>query len=325
MAVISKPISLSPADDHLRPFDARRDLRAVADLVEQCFADTLDPDGRDYIGRMRSAAQGPAWLNWATTAEWATPAMTGYVWQVDDRLVGNVSLIPFAVKGRRFFLIANVAVHPDYRQRGIGRLLTERAVQHARQRGAPSVWLHVREENLSAVNMYQALGFIERARRTSWLTNQDAPDEEPLGGIKFAAPVRRHWEQQRAWLLHSYPPELSWHLPFQLNLLRPGLVGGFFRFLYDAYIHHWALLRNERLLGAVAWQSTGGHSSLAWLAVPPKGDPRVVQALLLYARKRALPQRTLMLDYPAREYETAIQAAGFYPQQTLIWMEKVFS
>ena len=226
MAAISKPLTLSPADSHLRPFDARRDLQAVADLVELCFADTLDPDGRDYLVRMRSAAQGPPWLNWANTAEWAAPAMVGYVWQEEDRLVGNVSIIPFFIKSRRFFLIANVAVHPDYRKRGIGRLLTERAVQYAQQRSSPSVWLHVREENLSAVSMYQALGFVERARRTSWFTNREIPDDEPLSGVKFVAPISRYWEQQRTWLLHNYPPELSWHLPFKLNLLRPGLVGG---------------------------------------------------------------------------------------------------
>jgi ribosomal protein S18 acetylase RimI-like enzyme len=325
MAVISKPLTLSPADSHLRPFDARRDLQAVADLVELCFADTLDPDGRDYLVRMRSAAQSPPWLSWANTAEWATPAMAGYVWQEEDRLVGNVSIIPFLIKARRYFLIANVAVHPNYRKRGIGRLLTERAVQYTRQRGAPSAWLHVREENLSAVSMYQAQGFVERARRTSWLTNRETPNDEPLSGVKFVAPASRHWEQLRAWLSHSYPPELSWHLPFQLNLLRPGLVGEFYRFLYNAYIYHWSMLRGERLLGAVAWQPTGGHTNLVWLAVPPEGDPRVVQALLLYARQHAIQHRTLMLDFPARQYEMAIQAAGFYAQQTLIWMEKVFS
>jgi hypothetical protein len=33
------------------------------------FADTLDPDGREYIGRMR-AAQITSFLSWTATAEW---------------------------------------------------------------------------------------------------------------------------------------------------------------------------------------------------------------------------------------------------------------
>lgn len=34
---------------NLRSFDMRRDLLAVADLVELCFKDSLDADGRMYI------------------------------------------------------------------------------------------------------------------------------------------------------------------------------------------------------------------------------------------------------------------------------------
>jgi len=52
---------------NLRPFDVRRDLLAVADLVELCFANSLDTDGRLYIRQMRQAAHSggrlSAWSN----------------------------------------------------------------------------------------------------------------------------------------------------------------------------------------------------------------------------------------------------------------------
>jgi hypothetical protein len=47
MAAITHPTTTSSS--HLRAFDVRHDLDAVADLVEVCFADTLDADGRRYI------------------------------------------------------------------------------------------------------------------------------------------------------------------------------------------------------------------------------------------------------------------------------------
>ena len=63
------------------------------------------------------------------------------------RIVGNLSLIPFVRRGHVVYLIANVAVHPDYRRRGIARQLTQTALDYLRQRGVSSAWLQVRDDN----------------------------------------------------------------------------------------------------------------------------------------------------------------------------------
>lgn len=321
MTSITETLAAKPAESVLRPFDPRRDLEAVADLVELCFADSLDPDGREYLERMRAAARHPAPLSWATTAEWASPAMNGYVWQHEGRIVGNVSLIPYYLRGQRHFLIANVAVHPDFRRQGIARRLTEQAIDYARQRSAPAVWLHVREENQAAVDLYLSLGFIERARRTTWFSTPEFSQPALPPGLRFTAPPRRAWEEQRTWLAQDYPAELSWHMPFRMNLLRPGFIGEFYRFLYNATIYQWALTSSSRLLGAVAWQASGGYANTLWLAAPPYSDERLVHALLAHARQHAPSSRPLMLDYPARQYAEAIRKAGFREHQTLMWME----
>lgn len=321
MATLSKTFTSPSAESSLRPFDPRRDLEAVADLVELCFADTLDPDGREYLGRMRAAAKSPALLSWASTAEWSNPAMNGYIWQQDGRIVGNVSLIPYFIHNQRHYLIANVAVHPNYRRQGIARRLTEEAVAYARQRGAPATWLHVREENQAAVDLYQSLGFVERARRATWFSAPEYTQPELPPGLRFTSPPRSAWEEQRSWLAQDYPTELSWHMPFRMNLLRPGLVGEFYRFLYNASIQQWALVSASRLLATVAWQATAGYANALWLAAPPFSDERVIQALLVHARQHVPSARPLMLDYPARHYDNPIQKAGFTAHQTLIWME----
>lgn len=349
MATYSETL-VSKQESHLRPFDARQDLGPVADLVELCFSDTLDPDGREYLGRMRAAAHNSSWLSWAAQAEWSAPAMGGYVWKQDGRLIGNVSLIPYFVKGRRFFLIANVAVHPDYRRQGIARKLTQQAIQFVRQRGAPSVWLHVREENTPAVRLYLDLGFIERARRTSWITFPGALEivNRPAGhtasviaspsdltaaalpgvllpGERIFRPPARGWDQMRLWLERDYPPELSWHMPLKISALNPGLVGEIYRLLYGSPVRQWALLDGNRLLCSAAWQPMAGHAAALWLAAPPDANPRHVHTLLTAARKDISPSQPLNLDYPARRHENAIRAAGFTPTQTLIWMELPFS
>jgi ribosomal protein S18 acetylase RimI-like enzyme len=194
MAAIAETITPSSADTQLRPFDMRRDLGAVADLVELCFADTLDSEGRDYVARMRSASRNSPFLGLASvTADWTSVPMGGFVYVQDGRLVGNASLIPYHINGKRFFLIANVAVHPDYRRQGIARRLTERSIEFARRKGTPSTWLHVREENYGAVHLYQSLGFLERAVRTTWISQPDYLPGEPPPGMRFINPNNRYW------------------------------------------------------------------------------------------------------------------------------------
>ena len=51
-----------------------------------------------------------------------------------------------------------LAVAPDYRRRGIGRMLLDQFMDNARDRGASRVHLEVREGN-PAVIMYRSAGF----------------------------------------------------------------------------------------------------------------------------------------------------------------------
>ena len=153
----------------LRSFDVRKDLDAVANLVETCFADTLDEDGRRYVNHMHAASRNPGYLRWAMAVAENTPMpFSGFVWEENGYLAGNLSLIPYKYRGRRCYLIANVAVDPAYRRRGIARALTNAAIEHARTRAIDEVWLHVRSENTAALNLYQSLSFKEQAQRTTW-------------------------------------------------------------------------------------------------------------------------------------------------------------
>ena len=78
MATLSKSLPQAKTSENIRPFDAYRDLGAVADLIEICFADTLDADGRGYLQRMRSASSQPGFWRWATIAsEYASAPSLG--------------------------------------------------------------------------------------------------------------------------------------------------------------------------------------------------------------------------------------------------------
>ena len=307
----------------VRPLNILRDLPRVADLIELCFASNLDNDGKSYIREMRRASNDHSFLRWANHAvEGASMPLAGVVWEQDGRIVGNASLMPFRRKGVRYFLIANVATHPDYRGRGIARVLTEQALQTARQRGANQVWLHVRADNPSALKIYTDLGFEERARRILWRVPSDSPPLPPASPPGLLAITRRDphfWPQQRAWLEKSHPDELAWYHAWDWNILQPGLWNWLYRLFVEFDLRQWVALTGDHMQAALAW-TPSYRNDLLWLACGPESEPRAVTALLRHARRELGYRRSLWLEHPAGLHDQAIHEAGFFPQRTLIWM-----
>jgi GNAT superfamily N-acetyltransferase len=335
MTAITNLVSTVQPSGRVRPFDVRRDLKPVADLVELCFAKTLDPDGQRYLRQMRVAARDPSYMRWTRGLAGAGPIpMSGYVWEEDGRVVGNLTLIPFFSPRYRYYLIANVAVHPDYRRRGIARSLTAKAVEFARRRGVRSAWLHARHDNNGAVELYRTAGFHQRARRTTWQYVPEAngsfptyhalPPELSSPGTDVGPRRSSDWPEQRTWLDLLYPPELSWHMRLSANSLKPGLWGFLYRMFNENSVHQWSIRRGKQLLGVLAWQASLGYADNVWLAASPESEDGAVTKLLQHALRHLPRKRSLTLDYPAGRASQAIQAAGFREHQTLIWMELPF-
>ena len=55
--------------------------------------------------------------------------------------------------------LANLAVHPDYRQRGIARRLIQTCEQKILNWGSQDLYLHVLEDNFPARKLYLELGY----------------------------------------------------------------------------------------------------------------------------------------------------------------------
>ncbi len=230
----------------LRPLNILRDLPGVADLVEKCFADTIDAEGRRYLQQMRRAGQDNAFMRWASNAvESVSMPLSGYVWEENGEIIGNVSLIPYRHKKKKIYLIANVAVRPDYRRRGIGRALTAAAMHHASERRAIATWLHVREDNPGAIALYASLGFQELARRTMWQAKPDRNASMDGPGIAITRRSSRDWPSRKPGLNRLYPELMTWYQPMPWQSLRPGLGPFLYRFMMDYEVRHW-VARDER-------------------------------------------------------------------------------
>lgn len=321
MAVIPNTLSTS-RPKQLRPFDAFRDLIAVADLIESGFANTLDPDGRRYLSHMRSAARRKGVNRWTSLAARTNALpLAGFVWEENGKVVGNLSMVPFTLRGRRIYLIANVAVYPEYRRLGIARALTAAALEKSRQRRVKSTWLQVRNDNQAAINLYCKMGFKAQASRTTWVANPGMLKGEMPPGVRVLYSRSRHWSQQRTWLEQNYPPGLRWNFFLKSTELQPGILGAFYRFFSDVSLRQWAVERDQELLGVLSWQGSRRYADYLWLAAPPEHENLVLKTVLPFIRREHRLSRPMALDYPEGRAVETLKAAGFEPKTTLIWME----
>jgi len=312
---------------HIRPVDPRRDLLVIADLIELCFAEQMDDEGREYVRQIRRAAENGDFFRWMYGAdERISLPLGGFVWVEEQKVVGNLTLIPFrpARNGARDlrwrYLIANVAVHPAYRRRGIARQLTLKALEHIRQRKADA-WLQVREDNPPAINLYRSIGFVERARRTTW----ELARGFSLPGVpaRLLVTLRKDsdWPQLASWLRQTYPPEVSWNLGFHSRRLEPGLWRSVVNFFYDSPVIHWSARRGEYLIGGASWDPGPYRAENLWVAADPDNEEEALFALLVKARASLVTRHPLNINYPAGRGTIAFAEAGFVKQNTLIWME----
>lgn len=78
----------------------------------------------------------------------------------------------------------NVAVHPDFRRRGIGEALVKALETELRVRGSHCLTLEVRASNAPAIALYEKLGFSQAGLRKNYYRD---PKEDALI-------LRKEWE-----------------------------------------------------------------------------------------------------------------------------------
>ena len=78
----------------------------------------------------------------------------------------------------------NIAVHPDFRRRGIAKMLVERLVDALKSRQSRCLMLEVRTSNTGAQLLYEILGFVQVGIRKNYYRN---PKEDALI-------LRKEWE-----------------------------------------------------------------------------------------------------------------------------------
>ena len=100
-----------------RPINLGKDVRPVLALLNTSFGPLRDRDGRVVSDRFSLSQSAPFARRLSMMSRGFIP---GFVWEESGRIVGNVTLLESPIFGR--YLVANVAVHPDYRRIAAGAM-----------------------------------------------------------------------------------------------------------------------------------------------------------------------------------------------------------
>jgi len=130
----------------------REHIKYIAELEKICFS---TPWSEDFI--LESYKSGTRF----------------FVAVENGRVIGYIGISCILDEG----YIANIAVYPNARKKGVGTALLERVFSLARDEGLSFVSLEVRVSNTTAISLYEKLGFKQEGRRPNFYRE---PDEDAL-------------------------------------------------------------------------------------------------------------------------------------------------
>lgn len=303
--------------------DLNRDVPQVLELLRLTFGASMDSDERQAFGE---ATIRPDFL-WRLDPA-AARLGSGFVWVSDGRIVGNVSLLSTRVFGR--FLVANVAVHPSFRRRGIALALMRAAEEAVRARKGRVILLQVVKDNLPAIMLYQSIGYQSLGNMTTWSATTSRLRQIPpsVGGepVPDIRPLPNNW-WRRAYDLDTgrLAPDLNWPEPLATDAYRRTLWGRFSDFLNARQRETWVTTDDrDQLTGLTTIASELGRSHVLTLRVRTEAAGRLERPLLAKAIRRLgyLAHRNVRIDHPEEDIivNALLREANFSSQRTLTHM-----
>ncbi|HUS94481.1 MAG TPA: GNAT family N-acetyltransferase [Patescibacteria group bacterium] len=277
----------------LRPINLAKDTRQVVELLNLTFGNR----GQRRLGERISLNYASSiTMRWNMLSRGFSP---GFVWEESGKIVGNLTLLESQLTGR--FLIANVAVHPDYQRRGVARSLMQEATNYIVQNRGHKILLQVERDNLPAINLYHSLGFVAIGTMNHWYV---APSrlkiETPINPIHPDIRQLERGDWQEAYQLDRrvVPPDLNWPVPPSPDLFKTGIWRRLTDFLNGQGVDCWVADRQldefgkQRINGLVTLFREWGRPHLLRLRVDSAWQDQLEPALLYKALVKVKKLRT---------------------------------
>jgi len=152
-----KPIYMRKAEAerkllHIRRAD-KKDVKSMTSMDEVCFS--------------------VPWSEQSFFEEITANKLARYIIaEIDGKMTGYAGLWIILDEGH----ITNVAVHPDYRRKGIAKALISSLIESSKAEGARLYTLEVRASNIAAISLYKSLDFKISGIRKEYYedNNEDA-------------------------------------------------------------------------------------------------------------------------------------------------------
>jgi len=314
----------------LRPMEPGRDLRQVATLIEEAFADQLDFRGQEALRELKALSRlGPLlWLLDCLSPEFHQ-TFSGFVWVEEGRVVGNVTVNRSSWRSRKWF-ISNVAVERAYQGQGIARELMQAAIGMARDLGGESVTLQVRADNVPALKLYRDLGFEEVMGTTElWLKRVGRVAFAPVEGLTLRQRDYSEWHKEYELAQAAIPASEQRARPIREGHFRKGFGDRMVDWLGDILAgqrtHRLAVDEGDRFIATLTVRASWlwGRHGLE-IMVHPDYRGQVEEMLVTHAL-------VLLGNYPGQgvavkmsiSYQEAIEILkryGFVEEKTLVRM-----
>lgn len=116
------------------------------------------------IAQLETICFSDPWSENSIAQELTNPLSSWLVAVEDDKVAGYIG--SQTVVGETDMM--NVAVHPDFRRRGIAQDLIQSLVEVLKTRQSHCLTLEVRASNTPAINLYEKLGFSQVGKRPGY-------------------------------------------------------------------------------------------------------------------------------------------------------------
>lgn len=135
--------------------------------IREMKKDDLD----DVLGIEKCSFPSP-WTRRMFEDTMDSPVTTNLVLEINDEIIGYIMF--YSVEDEAH--IMNLAIHPDFREKGYASELINHMLLYVRARGAVVIFLEVRESNIKAQRLYARFGFKIIGKRKGYYTetNEDA-------------------------------------------------------------------------------------------------------------------------------------------------------
>ncbi len=308
-----------------------RDLKQIADLIEEAFGPELDAAGWAALRELRMTARMGTLLSWLSpSGRQFEDMLRGFVWVEQGQVVGNVTIQQVPQFASRY-IIANVAVRKTHRGQGIASALMRLALDDIAQRGGGWAVLQVRENNDIARGMYQRLGFTKLMLEYRMQATAPQAMDGPWPADLTLRPLKDgDWPLVRALLHQALPEEARWWNPTRGPGFRRGSSSGLqrrlARWLGVGHKIRWGAFREDTLLGVLDVDVLVYDEHRVDLVLHPEVEERWSRPLLAHALRylQSMPPRPInavVFDYQPTAL-AALHAFGFKPFVVLVNMRK---